>query len=237
MRKLILTTFIVVVLMAASLPLFSHCYEVGMEVKNASLNYVSIPIRVYERDGGDRVDDGTLSSTAVTSGYNFKIDFNNNCNGSGLIRLDVGTEYVIEFHYPGAVKSLCFVRWECGSTYDTFYRVTPTTFTHLSGSCEEEYSYPDCSVIYPLSVSLVIYDTDYIGSKIIYYLRATASGGNQSYTFSWSGASRTSATAYTNPNTAKRTILSSQTTTVTVTVTSNGQTVSKSKTLSGDRER
>jgi hypothetical protein len=80
----------------------------------------------------------------------------------------------------------------------------------------------------------VIYETNYVGDKIIYKLRATATGGDQNYTFSWSNASRTSPTSHTNPNTAIRTILRSQTVTVSVTVTSAGQTVTKYKTLYGE---
>jgi hypothetical protein len=217
---------------------------------DSSNNCISIPIRVYERYGGTRIDNGNLNSSTL-DGYNFQVDLNNNCPpyppdcpvSCNKISLNPGTEYVIVFEYPAGDKSLCFLRdqLECyGGIYDTYYEVTPTSVSHAPGTdfCEEEYvsGYPDCSVIIPLSVSLVIYDTNYIGDKIVFYLRATATGGNQSYNFSWSGASRTSPTSSTNPNTAKRTILRSQTATVTVTVTSNGQTVSKSKTLSGERE-
>lgn len=239
MKKFIFTTILVSLLMASSVPLPGTCYEVGMKVLDSSLDYVSVPIHVYERDGGDRIDDGTLYSLSYggNGGNNFFIDYNNNCSGSAMIRLDVGTEYVIEFHYTTGTKSLCFIRYSCEGSYDTFYQVTPSEFIHLSGGgCDEEYSYPNCQVILPLSVSLVIYDTVYIGSKIVYYLRATATGGNQSYYFTWSGASRTSPTAYTNPNTGKRTILSTQTVTVSVTVTSNGESVTKYKTLYGDMD-
>ena len=86
----------------------------------------------------------------------------------------------------------------------------------------------------PLSVSLVIAGTTYIGDKITYLLRATATGGNQSYYFTWRNAYPDSqSTPTTNPNYARRTILRSQTVTVRVTVTSAGQTVTKSITLSG----
>lgn len=251
MKRLIFVTLFVSLLAVGSIPAFSHCYEVGFKVMDSSSNCISIPIRVYERDGGTRIDNGNLNSSTL-SGYNFKVDLNDNCPpyppdcpvSCNIISLDPGTEYVIVFEYPAGDKSLCYLRdqLECyGGIYDTYYEVTPTSVSLASGSdsCEDEYvsGYPDCSVIIPLSVSLVIYDTDYIGDKIVFYLRATASGGNQSYSFSWSGASRTSPTSTTNPNTAKRTILSSQSTTVTVTVTSDGQTVYKSKFLSGDRER
>ncbi len=226
MKKLIFSVIFVLLLTIGVVPLRGTCYEVGMQVLDSSLNYVSIPIQVYERDGGARVDNGSLYSLDGPGGqgYNFFIDYNNNCSGSGLIRLNVGTEYVIKFQYATGVKSLCFIRYGCGSTYDTFYRVTPTSFTHLSGTCEEEYSYPNCEIIPPVTdlvVSLVIYETTYIGDKITFKLRATASGGNGAYTFSWSNATRTSPTATTNPNTAVRTRLRSQTVTVSVTVTSD----------------
>jgi hypothetical protein len=226
MKKLIFSVIFILLLTMSVVPLRGTCYEVGMQVLDSSLNYVSIPIQVYERDGGARVDNGALySTTGSGGGYNFFIDYNNNCTGSGLIRLNVGTEYVIEFHYPSGAKSLCFIRYGCGEySYDTFYKVTPTSFTHLSGTCEEDYSYPGCQIIPPVTdlvVSLVIYETTYIGDKITFKLRATASGGNGAYTFSWSNATRTSPTATTNPNTAVRTRLRSQSVTVSVTVTSD----------------
>jgi peptidyl-Asp metalloendopeptidase len=84
----------------------------------------------------------------------------------------------------------------------------------------------------PLAVSLAITDVDYIGDKRVFLLRATASGGTGSYNFSWSGAYRDYySTPTTNPNYARRTILSSQTVTVSVTVTSGTETVTKYKTL------
>jgi hypothetical protein len=237
-------------LTVGSIPLFSHCYEVGFKVMNSSYNCISIPIEIYERYGGTRIDNGNLSST-TSCGYNFQVDLDNDCPPTPdeecevscyRISLNPGTEYVIVFKYPTGDKSLCFLRdvFECeGGIFDTYYEVTPTSVSLAPGSdsCYEEHlsGYPDCSVITPLSVSLVIYNTVFIGDKIVFYLRATATGGDQNYIFSWSGASRTSPTSSTNPNTAKRTILKSQTATVTVTVTSDGQTVSKSKTLSGER--
>lgn len=83
-----------------------------------------------------------------------------------------------------------------------------------------------------LSVSLVIVDTTYVGDKITFLLRATASGGTGSYNFSWSGAYPDhQSTPTTNPNYARRTILSTQTVTVSVTVTSGAETVTKYKKL------
>jgi hypothetical protein len=246
MRKLILTLMLVV--LVCSVPLFSHCYEVGFKVMDGSGNNISIPIRVYERCGGLRIDNGNLEST-TGSGYNFKIDLNDNCppNPSdcpvscNIISLDVGTDYDIVFEYSSGDKSLCFKRGQLqctGGFFDTYYEVTPTSVSldPISDSCEEEllYGYPNCQVYPQLLVSLVIYRTEYIGSKVVFYLRATASGGTQSYTFSWSGASRISPTNTTNPNEAKRTILSTQTTTVSVTVTSGCQSITKSKTLYGE---
>lgn len=248
MKRLILVVIFISFLAVGTIPLFSHCYEVGFKVMDSSNNCISIPVQVYERYGGTRIDNGHLNSSADT-GYNFRIDLNDNCPpyppdcpiSCNIISLEPGTDYVIVFKYPAGDKSVCYSRdqLECdGGIYDTYYEVTPTSITLADESdfCEEESmsGYPDCSVVIPLSVSLVIYDTNYIGDKIVYYLRATATGGNQSYNFTWSNASRTSPTASTNPNTAVRTILSSQTVTVSVTVTSAGQTVTKSKVLSGD---
>ena len=245
MKRLILVTLFISFFVVGTIPLFSTCYEVGFKVMDSSENCISIPINVYERYGGTQVDTGHLNSSADT-GYNFRIDLNDNCPpyppdcpvSCNIISLDPGTEYVIVFHYPSGDKSVCFLRdeLECtGGIYDTFYEVTPSSLAHAveSDICEGEYmsGYPDCSIVIPLSVSLVIYDTVYIGDKIVFYLRATATGGNQSYNFSWSNASCTSPSSTTNPNTAKRTILSSQTVTVSVTVTSDGQSVTKSKVL------
>ena len=226
-----------------TLPIFPHCYEVGFQVKDANLNLVSIPIEVYVRDGGTRIDNGNLNSG--TSGYNFQIDLNDNCPpfpadcpvSCNIISLDVATEYVIVFKYPTGDKSLCFNReiFQCElGGYDAYYQVTPSTVTRVDGDyCDEIGTYPDCCVIYPLAMSLVISDTDYIGDKITYTLRATASGGNQSYTFSWSNATQLSAPSA-NPNSGRRTILKSQTVTVTCTVYSNGEYVVKQKVLRGD---
>lgn len=250
MKRLILVTLFVSFLTVGSIPMFSHCYEVGFKVMDSSSDLISISIEVYERYGGTRIDNGNLNSSL--SGYNFRIDLNDNCPpyppdcpvSCNIISLDPGTEYVIVFKYPADDKSVCYLRneLECpGGIYDTYYEVTPSEVRYETGSnfCEGESLslYPDCCVILPLSVSLVVYDIDYIGDKVIFYLRATATGGDQNYNFSWSGASRTSPTSSTNPNTAKRTLLQSQSTTVTVTVTSDGQTVSKSKFLSGERQR
>ncbi len=245
MKQFIVAAILIILLITGTMPLVAHCYEVGFKVMDASNNCISIPIRVYERYGGIRIDNGHLNSSTL-NGYNFQIDLNDNCPpyppdcpvSCNIISLDIGTEYVIVFEYPASDKSLCFSRaeLEClGGTYDTYYKVKPDSVQFVEGGdCEEIVSgYPDCSVIMPLSVSLVIYDTTYVGDKITFRLRATASGGDQSYYFTWSNATRTSPTAYTNPNTAVRTILKSQTVTVSVTVTSNGQSVTKSKILSG----
>jgi hypothetical protein len=248
MKRLILATLFISLLTIGSIPMFSHCYEVGFKVMDSSSNCISIPISVYERIGGTRIDNGNLNSSTL-DGYNFQVDLNDNCPpyppdcpvSCNKISLNPGTEYVIVFEYPAGDKSLCYIRdyLECeGGIYDTYYEVTPTSVSLAPGSdsCADESltGYPDCSVIIPLSVSLVIYDTVYIGDKIVFYLRATATGGNQSYNFSWSNASRTSPTASTNPNTAKRTILQSQSATVTVTVTSGAEQVIKSKILRAD---
>lgn len=234
--------FSITLILLWALPIFPHCYEAGFMVKDANLNLVSIPIQVYVRDGGTRVDNGHLNSG--TSGYNFQIDLNDNCYpypadcpvSCNIISLEVGTEYVIVFKYPTGDKSMCFNRelFQCElGGYDAYYQVTPSSIVRVDGDyCDEIGTYPDCCVIYPLAMSLVISDTDYIGDKIIYTLRATASGGNQSYTFSWSNATQLSAPSA-NPNSGRRTILKSQTVTVTCTVYSNGEYVTKQKVLSG----
>ncbi len=56
----------------------------------------------------------------------------------------------------------------------------------------------------PLSVNLVATSCEQIGQKAIYQLRATASGGTGSYTFSWQGGVDPSST----PPTANRNLTS-----------------------------
>ena len=77
MKRFILVTFFVTVLTVGSIPMFSHCYEVGFKVMDTSGSLISIPIQVYERYGGTRIDNGKLNSSL--SGYNFRIDLNDNC--------------------------------------------------------------------------------------------------------------------------------------------------------------
>jgi hypothetical protein len=238
LKKLSVTFILLFLFVVGIVPLSANMYEVGFKVMDRYNSNVAIDVTVEKRIGGDLV--GTLTTDDCTSCDNFVIDLNGQTPPSHGIQLQVGVQYVITFHYPGGDKSFCYSRssLDCGGgVYDTFYNVTPTSLARRSGTayCEVEdlTLYPDCTVIYPLSLTLSIIDEDYIGDKIISTLRATATGGNQSYSFSWSGAyAQTSST--TNPNIAKRTILQSQTVTVSCTVTSNGQSVTKTKTLSGE---
>lgn len=173
------------------------------------------------------------------------------------VKIDFGEDYIIVFEYEYLNEGLenltvCYSRNTDGCldedgnfvTYDTFFDVTPDRCVRRPDTalCDETVIYnPDyCSIepndpdpVDPLSVSLVVSNEQYNGDKIIFTLRATATGGNESYSFSWSGATPISSST-TNPNYAKRTILSSQTRTVYVTVTSGSETVTKSITLSGE---
>lgn len=242
MKQFIVVIFLVFLLIAGSIPLLAHCYEVGFKVMDENDNNISIPIRVYERYGGNRIDNGNLNSS-ILSTFNFQIDLTDDCPpyppdcpvNCNIISLDVGTEYVIIFEYPVGEKSLCFLRevLECDGSADTYYEIKPDGYEFVAGGICQEYisGYPDCSVTLPLLVSLVIYDILYAGDKIDFRLRATATGGDQNYTFSWSIARTTSPTPSTNPNTAHKIIYSNQTVTVSVTVTSDGQSVTKYKIL------
>lgn len=239
MQKTIFSLGFVFVLLVSLLPLHANQYEVFFKVMDRDGDCISIPITVKYRDGGDEV--GTLNSKDCIDCNNFVIDLNGSAVPDFGIQLEVGTEYVIEFTFPGNIKkSLCYRRdsFECsGGTFDTYYDLTPTSCETRENSppCEEfAYLYPDCSPIYPLAVSLAIIDEKYVGDKITFTLRATASGGDQNFSFSWSNAYPTTGST-TNPNIAKRTILSSQTVTVSVTVTSYGESVTRSKVLSGER--
>lgn len=236
-------TFLLLLSLAA-LPVSAHCYEALFKVTDGE-QLISIPVTVLEREGGGLVD--SAETMRGVMGYNFFIDYvkelkSPSCTGVNVVNLEENTEYVLRFHYPdalGGVKSLCFVRYGCFTSYDTFYEVDQYDVTKVEGSCEELYwGYPNCEPIPAppdIAVSLRIIDIEEIGDKIVFYLRATASGGDGTYLFAWDGASRISPTAYTNPNLAKRTILRSQSTVVTVTVTSDGESVEKSIELSGDR--
>jgi hypothetical protein len=225
-----------VLLVLGAAPASAHCMEVLFKVTNDNGQLVPINVTVLDKETGVFVQSARTKPGPGRS--NFFIDYNNNCFGSNIVNLEVGTEYVLQFHYPDGAKGLCFLREECFGSYDTSYVVTPTEAYKTGGSCVELYGdYPYCVPDPPqsdLAVTLQIYDIDEIGDKVIFYLRATASGGDGSYHFSWDGASSISPTLETNPNLAKRTILQSQTTTVTVTVTSGGESVEDEIILRGE---
>lgn len=228
---------VVMVIGLFSVPLAAHCYEVGFMVQNSSGVNVSIPIRIYLKNGGARVDNGHLTSYAGApwdTDYNFRIDFNGNCPPSNpnclpscnIISLQEETPYVFYFDYPnGQSKSLCFERAGCGSCYDTFYRIRPSGVTVIENDCceEEVNCFGTCTPNYAGAVALTIINQQSIGDKIIFTLRATASGGtpincNQyNYSFQWTNATPSTASNV-NPNIASRTILRSQTASVTVQV-------------------
>lgn len=87
----------------------------------------------------------------------------------------------------------------------------------------------NCPSVPPLSVSLVETNCRILGDKSIYTLKATASGGTGSYSFTWYGANQSS-THTANPNYAT-TVLLGNPLTVQVNVTSGSQSASKSRTL------
>ena len=80
----------------------------------------------------------------------------------------------------------------------------------------------------PPSLAVSLSDTDcrQIGDKSIYTLRATASGGSGSYSFSWLGANPSGGSTA-NPNFASTVVIGSSRT-VTVTVTSGGASAQRS---------
>jgi len=157
MKQFIVMSFLVFLLIAGSIPLLSHCYEVGFKVMDENYNNLSIAIEVYERNGGNRIDNGNLNSSTQST-YNFQIDLTDDCppyppdcpENCNIISLDVGTEYVIVFKYPVGDKSLCFLRegLSCEGSYDTYYEITPDGYEFVAGGiCEEFISgYPNCSV-------------------------------------------------------------------------------------------
>lgn len=85
--------------------------------------------------------------------------------------------------------------------------------------------YVQCNGVYtycappPVSVTIWIMGCNQIGDKAIYSLRANATGGNGSFSFSWSGANPTGGSTA-NPNPATTVVLSSKT--VGVTASSGG---------------
>jgi hypothetical protein len=223
-------------------PLSAHSYEVGFRVLNDGGYYKNIPIEIRERDGGLLLDDFDYRSSGSGT-YNFQIDLNTNDCTVYRVCLEVGKVYVISFDYGGSTgeKALYYTRdfLQCNPTSnDTFYTVTPSSVERYDDNpCwpEEVWGYPDAIPYYPLTLSLQVIDEKYVGDKITFTLRATAGGGDQNYNFSWTNAyPDVNSTPTTNPNIARRTILSTQRVTVSVTVTSNGDSVTRSKTLRGD---
>jgi hypothetical protein len=150
--------------------------------------------------------------------------------------LEVGTVYVITIDYGGLTgeKSFYYTRdsLHCNPyDNDTFYAVKPSTIYRIDDNdclVEDVWGYPNAAVEYPLTLSLVEEYIKVVGDKTTFRLRATAGGGNGSYSFSWSNAAPITGPTV-NPNKAVRTIL--RKTTVSVTVTSNGESKTKSITL------
>jgi len=232
MRRVVPLSILAVLFLLASClllaaPASAHCYEVLNRVTNSSNACISIPIKIYDEGTGALVYSGYSANNCDSLNSNFRIDLNNNCTEP---RLQPGTLYVVQFHYSDATRSAYFERQQllCGETsHDTYYDIAPSGITQTSGQCLEEFwGYPNATL--PLSVSLTISNVNVIGDKTIYTLKATASNGTGSYSFSWSGATP-QGTSTENPNYAVRTIL--RTTTVSVTVTSGGESVTKTKTL------
>lgn len=228
MRKALAVLSLAALALAAPSPASAHCYEVLNRVLDASDVCVSIPIDIYDASTAALVFSGFSADNCGTLSSNFRIDLNNNCTAP---RLQPGTTYVVELHYADTTRSAYFERpqLECSPTnLDTSYDIRPLSSSagiqQTSGDCLEEFwGYPDATL--PVAVSLGIASTKLIGDKTVYTLRATASGGDGSYSFSWSNATAQSGSTE-NPNYAVRTIL--RQTTVSVTVTSAGGSASRS---------
>jgi hypothetical protein len=248
-RNLLFTVFFVSLFVSSAVSLSAMTYEVGFKVVNNSGTPQHIRVTMYKRYGGEFVGSVWSRSSFDGSGYNFALDLNGTNSGlDHVIYVDpdevYGVDYVIFFHYTSGTTALCFRRDWCPPTgYDTFYIIKPSGWSvdpeANSADCEEILCcYPNCVIEYPFDVSLRIARERYVGSKIVFTLRATASGGgtNPVYTFSWNNAVGQDG-PNTNPNEAVRTILMTQTVTVSVTVTSSQEPnnpITRSIVLSGD---
>lgn len=229
-------TFLIVIsilLVINVTPMSAMTYEVGFRVMNDSSQYVSKSIEIRERDGGTLVGNYQSSCSGT---YNFRIDLNTDDCSTCQACLEVGTVYVITIDYGSTIgeKSFYYTRdsLQCNPyNNDTFYTVKPSSLSRYDDNpCEPEdaWGYPNATVQYPLTLSLVEEYFTVVGDKTTFRLRATAGGGNGSYYFTWSNATPITGPTV-NPNKAVRTIL--RKTTVSVTVTSNGDSVTKSITL------
>ena len=183
------------------------------------------------------------SPVAAQCNVNFGVDFNGTAGSD--VQLQYGVPYV--FRFVGWNKSIKVV----GDTpdgsggYDGAYNFTnnsspPTLDTSCFPNSPHSLSnWPSAACPPPpppgVSLTLGIESQSQVGDKTIYVLKATASGGSGSYTFSWSNANMSTAPNV-NPSKANRAVLRGQDVTVSATVNDGVSTATKSITLHGGIE-
>jgi len=179
---------------------------------------------------------GTFTSHGpAAAGVNFAISFDGATGADSDVQLSPEVQYTfvfrnwsnkaayVEGHLPPGLPRYDDV-YDIGINPDRL-----TLDTTFGDGVQEMWGFPTATYFIPLDLSLVIYETTPIGDKTVYKMRGTASGGNGSYTFSWTQATMNTSPT-TNPSLALRTCLNSQHVTVTCTV--NG-TLTKSVVIGG----
>jgi len=169
---------------------------------------------------------------------NFKISFDTTTGADSDLQLPAG-EYIFTFMAWGKSISIVGSSGDPGNNDDVF-EFTNSNNPPDTNPCVVHSGAQTCSgwpnaacgtppppPPQPLQVSLTIDSTVPVGSKTTFKLKADASFGAGTYTFSWSNAAMSTGPNQ-DPSFATRTVLVGQSAIVTVTVVSGSYTVTKS---------
>lgn len=190
-------------------------------------------------------------STGQTTRYRSHDGYSHNCFSNFLVSFDTRNDGADAELQPGISYIFTFLSWgksariigQSGidSGNDDVYAFTnnsspPTLQSCFSAGTQSVTDWPSatCSAPPPppppsISLTLVVESSVPVGTdKTRYSLKATASGGNGSYQFSWLNVTTVTTGVTQNPSLANRLLFNSQTATVTATVQSGSGTVSKS---------
>jgi hypothetical protein len=213
---------------AAPLPARAVEWELGLAEIGSQ---TSIQIR--------RCDTGQVSTALThtpnpnTCGSNITISFNS--AGVGDIHLLPAVDYIFSFPDGKSVR----VRGTYGDpgNNDDVFQFHPDRPPDRPAGCILQSNtqivdgWPNATCPppppQPLQVSLTVDSTVPVGDKTVFHLKADASFGTGSYTFSWTQAAMSTGPSV-DPSFATRTLLPGQSATVTVTVVSGSYTVTKS---------
>lgn len=224
------TLFQFVLLAAVSSALASRVMANAWELM-IQLTGPSTGFRVCETATGNVIGTYPASST-------FTVDFNN--TGGATVSLQPNVQYTLTF--TGWSKA-CYIQGDMPpnqTNYDDTWAVNSNTnsVTHVSGPNLQVVSgFPGATCATPPNPPGLVLSVDnmsFVGDKVIYSLRGTASGGVGTYTFSWSNANMTT-NPNTNPSLAGRAILRSQSVTVSCTVSCSSGSTTKSMVLEFSR--